>query len=79
MCRLRKHRIWDYWLAAVLGSFAALEYPAVKHSCHDPLSAVLSKRHLGPVIFALATWLLVHLFRYVTPIVVVPSSQEVST
>lgn len=64
MCRLKHPRIWDYWLAGVLGSFAALEYPAVRHKCHDPLSDMLHRRKLGPVIFASATWLLIHLLRY---------------
>lgn len=64
MCKIKSRRVWDYWLAGVVGSFAALQYPAIRYKCHDPLSDTLWRYKLGPAIFAVATWLLVHLVRY---------------
>ena len=62
-CRYQR-RIWDYWLAGVLGSFAVLEYQAFKHGCHPTLSRVLHSRHLGPALFAGGCALAVHVIRY---------------
>lgn len=61
-CRLNR-RIWDYWLAGVLGSFAVIEYQALKNGCHPTLSRVLHGRHAGPVLFAGGCALAVHVVR----------------
>lgn len=66
MCRCGKNRrsAWYIWLAALFGSLAALEYPAVKHECHDPLSALLHDWKLG-VPIALGGFILgVHCIKY---------------
>lgn len=69
MCRLNR-RIWDYWLAGVLGSFAVLEYQALKRGCHPTLSrraraalTLLLGRNGACVPFLAGAWFTWHLSR----------------
>lgn len=64
MCRLKHRRLWRYWLALLVGSFGLMEYPAIKHHCHKPLSDTLSELHLGPAILVGGVILGVHIIRY---------------
>lgn len=66
MCRLKHRRLWQYWLAALFGSFGVMEYPAIKHKCHQPLSETLAELKLGPVILLGGIILGVHVIRYPT-------------
>lgn len=71
-------RTWHYWLAGVIGSFLAIEIPALRSGCHEPLSRVLSTilrcargnphRLVGPAVFlAFWSWLTWHVVNLADP------------
>lgn len=64
MCRLKHRRLWHMWLLATVGSFGIMEYPAIKHGCHRPLSETLSDLKLGGPILVGGVILGVHILTY---------------
>lgn len=64
MCRLKHRRLWHTWLAVTVGSFGLMEYPAIKHKCHLPLSRTLADLKLGVPILVGGVMLGVHIIRY---------------